>query len=74
MSIGKEQARALSDRFNNAQIHAGIMASVVADRLAAGDLEAAREALPAYLEARGQEEHLSAEMIRLAGLEDVDAG
>lgn len=75
MSIDKEQARALSDRMNDTQIHAGVMASMVADYLAEEDLEAARAALPAYLEARMQQERLGLEMVRLAGLEDVkDAG
>lgn len=75
MSIDKAQARALSDRMNDAQIHAGVMASMVADYLAEEDLEAARAALPAYLEARMQQEQLGLELVQLAGLEDVkDAG
>ncbi|MFF2678069.1 hypothetical protein ACFVRT_15970 [Arthrobacter koreensis] len=64
---GRDEIRDMSRWYADKSAHAGSLAMTVADRLAAGDTGGAREALPAYLEARMLAEGIAGEILRLSG-------
>lgn len=64
------KARELAQWMDEAGQRAGVMAMVVADKLAEGDVDGARAALPAYQEAAAVVDGLGDELARVAGLTD----
>lgn len=60
------QIAQLVQRYENRHQLAGLLARVVADSLAEGDIEDAMAGLPAYLEVRQEADVLRGEMARLS--------
>lgn len=67
MAVDRDKVRELTQWIDDATYKAGVLAMVVADKLAAGDIEGARAALPAYQEQTVIAEGLGAELARLSG-------
>lgn len=67
MAVDREKVRELSQWIDDATCKAGVLAMVVADKLASGDIEGARAALPAYQEQSVIAEGLGDELARLSG-------
>lgn len=67
MAVDREKVRELTQWIDDATYKAGVLAMVVADKLASGDIEGARAALPAYHEQTVIAEGLGDELARLSG-------